>query len=298
MPALEFYVTNAANNAARDYARIRATPVAGSLGAEISGVDLRKLDKPTFKEIKQAALDHLVLFFRDQELSLDEFEAFARYFGPPGEDPFLEALPDRPHVARVLKEKDEKTPFVFGAAWHSDWSFREEPPAYTLLYGTDIPEYGGDTLYTNLELTYAWLPDELKRRCEGLTVLHSAQRGYGPDAVHNDLYENVATVYNEKGLELHEHPLVRTHAETGRKAIFANPAYTVGIKDMPPEESEPLLEGIYNIARNPVFGCRFRWTPGALAVWDNRNTWHHPIADYHGLRRELFRTTIRGERPV
>ena len=298
MPALEFYVTNVANNQAREYARIQVSPVAGSLGAEIGSGDLRKLDAETFAEIKKAALDHLVIFFRDQPLSLDKFEAFARYFGEPGEDPFLEGLADLPHVARVLKEADEKTPFVFGAAWHSDWSFREAPPPYTLLFGRDIPKYGRDTLYSNLELTYNWLPDELKQQCDGLTVLHSAQRGYGPDAVHNELYENVATIYKKEGLAVQEHPLVRTHPETGRKAIFANPAYTVGIKNTPAEKSEPLLEQIYDVARNPVFTCRFRWTNGAVAIWDNRCTWHHPIADYHGARRELFRTTIAGDRPI
>ena len=292
----EFVATTSKNNAAREYQHIDVRPYAGALGAEILGIDLRKVDDASFAEIKQASLDHLVIFFRDQELSVGDYEEFTQRFGAFGDDPYLEHEPGQ-QVVRLVKEADEATPFVFGAAWHSDWSFLERPPAYTLLYGTDIPPYGGDTLYANLYLVYEWLSDEMKRICESLVGIHSAERGYGPDAKHNALVEHMNIRTGVDALKTQEHPLVRTHPETGRKAIFANPVYTVGLKGLKPQESEPILSTLYALADHPVFTCRFRWEPRSLAIWDNRCTWHLPLADYHGLRREALRTTVAGTVP-
>ena len=132
-----------------------------------------------------------MIFIRDQSLSLDEYETFASRWGTFGEDPYLVGMDDHPHIARLIKEADQRAPLVFGGSWHSDWSFLESPPAYTLLYATDVPEFGGDTLYTNMYLVYEWLSDEMKRICESLTVLHSAEKGYGPAATHNKLFEHM-----------------------------------------------------------------------------------------------------------
>jgi taurine dioxygenase len=297
---LDFFAVNAANNAAREYEHIRVRPVAGSLGAEIDGVDLRSLSDAQVAEIRQASLDHLVIFFRDQSLEPADLERFTGTLGPFGDDPFVAGLAadGHPNVVRVLKEADEKHPFVFGGAWHSDWSFQDAPPSYTILYGKDVPEFGGDTLWANMYLAYESLSDGMKRVLDGLEAIHSPERAYGPQALHNELIENMDIPYGEKAKILKAHPVVRTHRETGRKALFVNPGYTIGLRDMKPNEADPILEALYRVATNPAFLCRFRWEPGSVAVWDNRCTLHNPISDYHGKRREMHRTTVAGDVPV
>jgi taurine dioxygenase len=297
---LDFFSVNMQNNAAGDYEHISVRPLAGSLGAEIDGVDVRSLSDAEVAEIRKASLDHLVIFFRDQSLAPADLERFTRTFGDYGDDPFVTGLVDdgHPNVVRVLKEADEKHPFVFGGAWHSDWSFQDAPPSYTILYGKDVPEYGGDTLWANMYLAYESLSDGMKRILDGLEAIHSPERAYGPQALHNELLENMDIPYGEKAKILKAHPVVRTHRETGRKALFVNPGYTIGLRDMKPDESDPILESLYRVATNAAFLCRFRWEPGSLAVWDNRCTLHNPISDYHGQRREMYRTTVAGDVPV
>lgn len=290
--------TTAETNAARAYSHIAVSPIAGALGAEISGVDLRALSDESFDEIHTALLDHGVIFFRDQDLSLDDQEAFTVKFGPYGEDPFIEGMEGRPHVLRLVKEADEKSPFVFGGAWHSDWSFFAEPPMATFLYAKDVPPYGGDTLYASMTLAYDLLSDEMKRVLESLTAVHSARRGYGPNArATQDQLEHMNIKTGEEALARQEHPLVRTHPETGRKSLYINPVYTVGIKGMDQEEADAILNFLYAHARHEAFTCRFRWQVGSLAVWDNRCTMHQPLSDFLGFRREMYRTTAAGDRP-
>ena len=297
---MEFFACDTENNAARSYEHISVRPLAGSLGAEIDGVDLRKLSEDEVVEIRQASLDHLVIFFREQALEPADLERFTLTFGEFGDDPFVRGLEDEghPHVVRVLKEADEKHPFVFGGAWHSDWSFQDAPPAYTILYGKDVPEFGGDTLWANMYLAYESLSEGMKRMLDGLEAIHSPERAYGPTALHNELLENMDIPYGDKARVLKAHPVVRAHCETGRKALFINPGYTVGLRDMKPDEAAPILESLYRVATNPAFLCRFRWEPGSVAVWDNRCTLHNPISDYHGQRREMYRTTVAGNAPV
>lgn len=294
---MEFFSTTAATNAPRDYDRIRLRPLTGALGAEVLGVDLARLDTATFDEIRQAATDHLVLFFRDQQLDLTEYEAFAARWGAFGADPFVATMDEHPNVIRVLKEADEKHPLVFGGAWHSDWTFMPCPPSWTLLYARDVPEYGGDTLFANGYLAWEWLSETFKAMLEPLRAVHSPQRAYGADARHNELLENMRILYGERAHVSGVHPIVRTHPESGRRALFVNPGYTTGIEGMRPEESAHLLEYLFRVMTNPAFQCRFRWAPGSLAMWDNRCTLHNPVSDYLGQRRELYRMTIEGEVP-
>lgn len=295
---MTFHATTAANNAAGSYERIEVAPVAGSLGAEIGGVDLRTLDDEAMEEIRRASDDHLVVFFRDQDLTVDELESFTQRWGDFGDDPFVAGLPEHPHVVRLVKEADEAVPVVFGGAWHSDWSFQATPPGYTLLYARDVPAWGGDTLWANMYLATEWLSDTMLGVLAGLQAVHSPDFGYGPGARHNDLIENMDIAYGEAGATVHHHPLVRVHPRTGRPVVYVNPVYTTGIVGLRPEESAPILDTIHEVATAPVHLCRFRWTPGALAVWDNRVTMHLPLSDYHGARREMWRTTVRGEAPV
>lgn len=294
----QFFASDPKKNAAGEYRRLDVRPYAGSLGAEVHGVDLRKVDEETFAEIRRASADHLVLFFRGQSLEPGDLEAFSGRLGPFGDDPFAKGMEDHPNVVRVLKEADERHPFVFGAVWHSDWSFQECPPAYTLLYAHELPPYGGDTLYANMYLAYEALSEALQGVMRGLQAWHSPEMGYGPDAHHNKLLENMTIPYGDAAKVIREHPVVRKHPDTGRRALFVNPAYTVGFKDMKPEESRAILDYLYEVAMHPAHTCRFRWTTGDLAMWDNRCTWHNPVPDYHGFRREMYRTTVHGEKPL
>ncbi len=299
---MAFRTTTAANNRVGEYTRIAVRPMAGSMGAEISGVDgpldVRALDDEEMAEIRRANDDHLVVFFRDQALTPAELETFTARWGEFGDDPYLTGMTDHPHVVRVVKEADESVPLVFGGAWHSDWSFQPTPPAYTILYGVDVPDHGGDTLWANMYLATEYTSETLRSILRTLDAVHSPSMGYGPGATHNELIENMDIAYGEAGTSTHRHPLIRRHPRTGRETLFVNPVYTVGIDGMRQEEAAAILSQLYAVATDPVHLCRFRWEPGSLAVWDNRCTMHLPLSDYHGVRREMWRTTVTGEVPI
>lgn len=289
----------ARTNAPRQYDHIRVQPISGALGAEIEGVDVRDLSDAAFVEIRQALADHVAIFILGQDLSIEDQERFTLRFGTFGADPFVEGMPDHPHVLHVRKEADEMAPFVFGGAWHSDWSFLKTPPAYTMLFAKEIPPFGGDTLFASAYLAYESLTDEFRRVLLSLTALHSAERGYG-EAMKpiQALAENMTIrTGGELSRRIQEHPLVRSHPVTMRKALYVNPVYTVGIKGMDQEESQPILDFLARHMTHENFTCRFRWSQGAIAMWDNRCALHLPVSDYLGFRREMFRTTVAGERP-
>jgi taurine dioxygenase len=287
-------------NAPRRYDHLKVQPIAGTMGAEVSDVDVREMSAAVYEEIKAALADHIAIFILGQDLGPDALEALARRFGELGDDPFIEGMPGHPHVLHVRKEAKEMLPVVFGGLWHSDWSFLETPPAYTLLHAKQIPPFGGDTLYANCYLAYETLSAEMQRVLESLTALHSAERGYGEGMRRiQSLIENMTIkTGGEASTRLQEHPLVRTHPVTKRKALYVNPVYTVGIKGMDEEESAPILQFLNKHMTHENFTARYRWSPGAIAIWDNRACLHLPISDYLGFRREMYRTTVVGERPV
>ncbi|MEQ1931780.1 MAG: TauD/TfdA family dioxygenase [Parvularculaceae bacterium] len=289
----------AKTNASRKSDHIKVDPIAGTMGAEISGVDVRDMSAAAFEEIKTALADHIAVFILGQDLSVEEMERFTSRFGAFGDDPFIKGMDEHPHVLHVKKEAKEMLPVVFGGLWHSDWSFLEAPPAYTILHAKEIPPFGGDTLYANCYLAYEALSVEFRRILDGLTALHSAQRGYGEDMkrVYAFLENMTVKTGGEASTRIEEHPLVRTHPVTKRKALYVNPVYTVGIKGMDEEESTPILQFLARHMTHENFTCRFRWKPGAIAMWDNRACLHLPISDYLGFRREMYRTTVEGERP-
>jgi taurine dioxygenase len=294
----EFIYTLPSNNPALSYQHFRATPATGALGADVEGVDLRALCTAGYAELRQALLTHKVLFIHGQSLSVTDLEQVSLQFGEFGREPYVTCMAEHPHVVHVVKEADEKVPFVFGGAWHTDWTFQERPPAFTLLYGHDIPPYGGDTCFANLALAYEWLSPGMQALLENLDAEHSPERAYGVGAKHNALLENMQILYGQDASgEVRNHPLVTRHPETGKKVLFINPVYTSGIKGLRPEEAQPLLDYLFNLAVSQAFTCRMRWHQGTLAIWDNRSTWHMPVADYHGMRREMFRTTVVGEAP-
>ena len=281
------------------YRKIQVKPLTTALGAEIAGVDLsERLDNETMDEIHRAFLEYLVIFFHDQHITPDRHKEFSRHFGPLNIHPFIEAMPDHPEILEVLKEPEDE--MNFGGLWHMDLTFMEKPPLGSILYAREVPESGGDTLWTNLHLAYDALSDGMKDMLDGLVAIHSAVKVYGPknETDFRDTKTSMKFDQTEDALEIVEHPLVRTHPETGRKSLFLGGAsYLRRLKDMTEEESRPLIQYLSDHAAGPEFTCRFRWRNNSIAFWDNRCTQHFALNDYHGQRRRMHRTTIDGDRP-
>ncbi len=268
--------------------------IAGALGAEIHGVDLATLPSVDIvAEIRRTLLEHLVIFFRDQHLTLAQFLAFAQTLGKPVEYPLIRGLPDYPDVIEVSKLEHEKA--NFGGIWHSDTAYLEYPPMGSMLLAREVPPAGGDTLFANQYLAYETLSTGLRRMLDGVTAVNSSAKADATrtreDRVSKDGREDARKEY------LAEHPAVRTHPETGRKALYVNLAHTVRFKDMTDEESAPLLDYLFRHQTRPEFTCRFQWRVGSLAFWDNRCAQHNPVNDYHGYRRVMHRITLAGDRP-
>jgi taurine dioxygenase len=278
---------------------ISVTPIAGALGAEIGGVDLaRDLSDAVVGEIRRALLEHHVIFFRDQRLSPEQHLAFGRRFGELQVHDFVEGMEQHDEILEVRKEADEK--LNFGGGWHTDVSYLERPALGSVLYAHEVPEYGGDTLFANQHLAYETLSDGMKTMLEGMTAIHSARRPYGVNAPRS-FYTGPSSMkfyFTEEAHAEVEHPVIRTHVETGRKSLYVNRTFTIRFKDMTEAESAPLLEYLWEHAVRPEFTCRFRWQKNSIAFWDNRCVQHNAINDYHGQRRVMHRVTIEGERPV
>ncbi|MGE0152254.1 MAG: TauD/TfdA dioxygenase family protein [Reyranellaceae bacterium] len=282
--------------------RIEITRVSGALGAEVTGVDLsRSLDAETVGLLRAAWLEHQVLFYPGQTLGDADLERFTSYFGPFGQEPFVDGIStEHPNVLAVIKEADETRKANFGGNWHSDWSFQEAPPAGTFLYALDVPPHGGDTMWANQYLAYETLSPGMQRLLDGLAAMHSARRPYGRRGIYADKSQ-ARSMKIRTGIEAEEeiaHPVVRVHPETGRKALYVNQVYTIRFKDMTARESAPLLEYLHRHATQPEFVCRRSWSRGMLAMWDNRCTQHYAVNDYDGFRRELHRTTCAGDVPA
>jgi taurine dioxygenase len=278
------------------YERITVTPLSGALGAEIAGVDLSgDLDDATIAEIRAALLAHHVVFFRDQDLSPEAQIRFGRRFGELDTHPFVEGMEAHPEVIEIVTEPDDV--FNFGGGWHTDVTFLDEPDLGSILYAVDVPPYGGDTLFANQHLAYDTLSDTMKGILDGLVAKHSPGPQYAPGG-YSTLSKSMRTRNAEVAAErVVRHPVVRTHPETGRKGLYVNRAFTIGIEGMRSEESKPLLEFLFNHAVREPFTCRFQWTPGAVAMWDNRSVQHYALYDYKGHRRYMRRITIQGDRP-
>ena len=270
-------------------------PIAGALGAEIHGVDLAQpLGDNIMGEIKSALLEHQVIFFRDQDITPAQHVAFAGGFGSLQVHPYLPNLEEQPEVL-ILESKEENRSAA--NAWHSDVTFTEEPPLGSILLAREMPSYGGDTMWADMYAAYEALSPNMKRYLEGMTALHSAGRARFEDTKENDAEakEEIKTV--RKSLKPAEHPVVRTHPETGRKALFVNSIFTQRLRGVSPAESTAILKYLYDHISTPEFTCRFSWRKNSVAFWDNRCTQHYAIADYGGAHRLMHRVTINGDRP-
>jgi taurine dioxygenase len=269
--------------------------IAGALGAELTDISLAGgSTAEQAREVRAALLAHQVIFFRDQALSPAQFLAFANTMGTPIEYPFLKGIEGFRHVIEVKKLEHERV--NFGGIWHSDTTYLEKPPMGSMLLAREVPPWGGDTLFASQTLAYESLSDTMQRLLDGLVGVSSSTLAdvskTREDRIKSD---GVAMAPKEY---LAEHPVVRTHPETGRKSLFVNIAHTAGIKGLTQEESGPLLQFLFRHQVKPEFTCRFAWQPGSIAFWDNRCTQHNPVNDYHGHRRVMLRITLEGDRPA
>ena len=274
--------------------RLKVRPIAGAIGAEIDGIDLAaELSEEVVGAMRRAWLEHCVIFFRDQPLPPAQFLRFAKRFGAIVEYPFIKGIEAFPEIIPVVKLEHERT--NFGGIWHSDTSYLAKPPIATMLIAREVPPKGGDTLFANTYLAYETLSDGMKRLLEGLVAVNSSRKA---DASRTREDRVKAMRRDDAKKEyVGEHPVVRTHPETGRKALYVNVAHSVRFKDMSEEESAPLLNYLSQHQTRPEFTCRFRWEVGSIAFWDNRCTQHNPVNDYHGYRRTMHRITLAGDTP-
>ena len=287
---------------------MRIQPLTGVLGAEITDVDLAKeLTTPAIDgvvaELTDALDKHLVVVIREQDLSPQQQTEFTHHFGPPCETPFVGTMDDAPEVIRVVKEADEGDAFNFGGGWHSDFSFLERPPSYTLLHARDVPPYGGDTIWTSNIAALDRLPDHYRApidKPDGKGV-HTAKDAYSPkmQSLHDGL-KSMDIKTTETANDARTHPIITTHPGNKKQVLFFNVAYCRDLADVdvPAENTYAFILGLHRHTTDHAFTVRHRWRNGDLAIWDNRATQHLALNDYGGFRRELHRTTVQGGIPT
>ncbi len=270
---------------------MKLTRIAGALGAEIEAVDLAaRLSPEAVAEIRRAFLEHQVIFFRDQPLTPAQFMAFARHMGRPIEYPFVKGIEGFAEVIEVKKLEHERQ--NFGGIWHSDTAYLAEPPMGSMLLAREVPPYGGDTEFASQYAAYEALSEGMRRLLDDLKAVNASSKA-DATRTREDLTRQKEIVAEYVA----EHPVVRTHPETGRKALYVNVGHTVRFSGMTEEESAPLLAFLFRHQVRPEFTCRFQWRAGSLAFWDNRCTQHNPVNDYHGHRRVMHRITLAGDKP-
>ncbi|MCB1740941.1 MAG: TauD/TfdA family dioxygenase [Gammaproteobacteria bacterium] len=276
------------------YERITVSPIAGALGAEIGGVDVgAPLDDQTVAEIRNALLEHLVIFFRDQQIDVEQHKTFTRRFGRIFVHPNYNVGGDNdPELVYLLRRPGDRS--VAGEQWHADTTMMQVPPMGAILYALEVPSYGDDTQFANQYLAYQTLSDGMKSTLRGLRAVHDDTRVAGPRAAMNQRRSSKVREDADWRPTTSVHPIVREHPETGRPGLFVNPVYTQHIEGMTVEESRPLLEYLYAHACRPEFTCRFDWRPGSIAFWDNRCTLHLAIHDRVDAGRHMRRTQIEG----
>ena len=270
-------------------------PLSRAVGAEILGINLlNPVSDAQIAEIRKIWLQHSVVFFREQPLEPGAFQAFAQRFGEIIEYPFVKGLPDFPLIVPVLKLPHEK--HNFGGVWHTDTTYLQEPPMATMLIARELPPVGGDTLFASNYAAFEGLSPALQDTLRTLKGVNSSAKA----AVTHSREDRLADSATDKGRsELNsEHPVVRTHPETGREALYVNPGHTVRFAGWTEEESAPLLNYLFEQQVKPEYTCRFVWRPGSIAFWDNRCALHNPINDYHGYKRLLHRITLKGDKPA
>ncbi|PJX28234.1 taurine dioxygenase [Advenella sp. S44] len=266
----------------------------GTVGAEIFGIDVSKpLSSAVLTDVRQALLDHCVIFFRDQQLSMQEHIAFVQQFGEISTSPVYKTLESHPQIMPVIKEATDTG--IIGDTWHTDETYQETPPLGSVLYARQVPPFGGDTLWCNLYRAYETLSDSMKTWLDDMWAIHTNEYLTGNIAARNE--GRSTKLLETVGVNHVSQPVIRTHEETQRKLLFINRPFTHAFEGMTREESLPLLNYLYDHSTKPENTCRFRWQKGSIAFWDNRCTMHYAINDYPGQRREMHRITIKGVKP-
>ena len=274
------------------YESVQIRKLTGGCGAEILGVDLKAMSNRQWDEVQHAFREHGVVFFRDQKLTPEQHIEFARRWAPIDVNRFFTAVKGYPEIAEVRKEPQQKT--NIGGGWHTDHSYDQIPALGSVLYAREVPDYGGDTMFSSMYAAYDARSDGLRQTLLGLRAVHSSRHVFGAKAARPDeLKDRLGNA--ELATQDAVHPMVITHPISGKRALFVNPGFTLHIEGWTAEESRPLLEYLYRHAVRPEFTCRFSWRPGSLAFWDNRATWHLAVNDYHGQRRLMHRITLEGE---
>jgi taurine dioxygenase len=275
--------------------QLTVTPMAGALGAEIGGVDLAAdPDERVIAKVREVWLEHRVVAFRDQHLDADQFLRFARSMGEPAEYPFVPGLDGHPEIIAIAKLPHETV--NFGGIWHSDTTYLDEPPMATMLLARQVPPAGGDTLFADMYGAYETLSPAMRSMLDPLRAVNSSALA----DVSKTREDRVRDAGEPAGEDRHYeavHPVVRTHPETGRKALYVNIAHTARFEGMTEEESRPLLQFLFAHQVRPELTCRVRWEVGSLVLWDNRCAQHNPVNDYQGHTRVMHRITLKGDRP-
>jgi taurine dioxygenase len=273
-------------------------PAAGALGAVVHGLDLTKpLAAEQIDALREAINTHLVVFLPDQPMTLDHLERLTDQLGGRDVTPFVRPVDGRPFVIRVIKEAHDE--LNFANAWHTDLSYLPAPPAFTLLHAWDVPDHGGDTIWANQYAAFESLSAGLRETLLALRAVHSAGPAYGTGGYLESVQgkTSMAIEPSPEAHRQHVHPVVRRHPDTGRSALYVNPTYTQRFDGWTAAESKPLLEHLCRHAVNENFTCRVRWQRHMLAIWDNRCTQHNALNDYRDVRREMYRTSVRGTPP-
>ncbi|MEM7018327.1 MAG: TauD/TfdA family dioxygenase [Pseudomonadota bacterium] len=282
------------------YQHISVNPVPGALGAEVSNVNPEVLSPETVSEIRQAFLQHHVLFFRELSLTPESQTAFGQQFGVLDDYPFVAPIEGFPKIIPVIKEADEKA--NFGGGWHTDLIYTFKPPAATMLYALEVPQRGGDTLFADGVLAFNALSQRMQALCESLSVRYSVKHVARAIVERTDGQKtgnrSMLSTQNETVLNAEPvHPLVRTHPESNEKCLYFSRGHTIQFEGMTPPESAPLLDWLQQHMTRIEFTTRFHWQPGSMAFWDNRCVSHYALNDYHGERRAMHRLTIAGNKP-
>ena len=272
------------------YGRIALKPLTPIIGAEVQGARLDDCDEETFAEIMRAWAEHQVLFFRDQPLPVEAHVAFAARIGEPHVHPSSPTVQGHPEA--MIVHADEKSKFVAGHGWHTDVSCDAKPPSASMLYLETVPDVGGDTLFSSMYEAYDRLSGTMKAFLAPLRAVHESSQIYG------SAYGRRPEDSRDGEFPRAEHPVVRTHPITGRKALYVNRAFTTRIRGLRRAESDAVLEMLYQHCEHPELQCRFQWTPHAVALWDNRCVQHHAMWDYHPQVRSGRRVSVVGEVPV
>ncbi len=273
--------------------QIELEPVCPRIGAEVRGVDLSiPLDQPTYLGLRQALLEWKVIFFRDQDITLEQQLAFGRQFGALETHPFTKNNAERPEVMEIYN--DAKEP-ASQNVWHTDVMWREEPSLGSILRAVEIPTVGGDTVFADMSAAYENLPDEMKAKIDGRVGVNDTMAYRAAMIARGDTPEEMADY--DRLYPPMEHPLVRTHPETGQKVLYAARPFTRIIKGMSQADSDTILEYLFSQASTPEYQCRFRWKKNSIAFWDNRVCQHYAVSDYFPAVRKMERVTIAGDRP-